>query len=196
MYLTILCIISAVVIVAVLPARAEPVPLATLRVDTDGEHGPSSQAAEVEAMIMSIVKNAPWNLAHRKPAYRKRIAAAAATETARHEIPIGLVPAIMFRESSFDYRKVDKVGAAGLMQVSPYMVRFLGCEMKTPAGQIDCGCRALVYYRGECNGDWRGAMSAYGSRYATCDPKPGGKLRWMVDDRFALAAKLRKIVDK
>ena len=207
-FLTVLVILAAAVILFTLPTEAhetasqtpEPSPTpVTLPADMDGEHGPISEASEVEAMILHIVDNlykCRWNPANRNEKYRKRIAAAAAVETDRHGIPDGLVPAIMYRESSFDHRKVDGVGATGLMQVSPCMMDHLDCDMSTPEGQVDCGCRALVYYYELCGTDWRAALAAYGSHDANCDPERGGHLRWMVDDRFALAKKLREVTDQ
>jgi len=195
MYLVALCLISAAVVVAVSPARAEPVPLATLHTGIDGEQGASSQASRVEAMIVTLVAHVP-----RHPLNRGDWAAKMAREiviaAVAHDIPVELVTAIAFRESSLRWDVKGPALEAGLMQVHPCTSRRFKCDMSTVAGQLDCGCKVLAWHHGRCGSDWEAALAAYGSKRAQCNPKAGSKLRRMVNDRFRLAKKLRSVVDK
>jgi len=192
MYLVILCIISAVVVVAVSPARADPIPPATLPTDIDGEQGRTSQASRVEAMITSLVESCPRHPMNRSD-WGAKMAEQIVTAASKYSIPVDLVTAISFRESSLRWDVIGPGGEIGIMQVHPGTVRRFACDMSTVAGQVDCGCKVLAWHHDRCGSDWEAALAAYGSRTAECNPKAGSKLRRMVKDRFRLAARLREV---
>jgi len=164
-------------------------------VGTDAERGASSQASEVEAMIACLVDGSGRHPA-KDSNYRERLARAVTANAQRHGIPVELVVAIIFRESSCRKDLIGPGGERGLMQNHPYTIRMFKCDMSTAAGQVACGCEVLAWHHDRCNSDWRAALAAYGSRKATCNPKRGTRLRRMVNDRFRLAAKLRQVVSR
>ena len=193
LYLTLLALMSAVVIATVSPLRAEPVAPSTLRADPDVEHGASSQASRVEAMIAHLVESVPRHPMNRAD-WGAKMSEQIVIGATKFDIPVELVTAISFRESSLRWDVIGPGGEIGIMQVHPFTIRKFGCDMSTVAGQVDCGCKVLAWHHDRCGSDWEAALAAYGSKRAQCNPKPGSKLRRMVNDRFCLAAKLREVV--
>jgi len=186
LYLTILALVSAVAVLMAAPVNATP-PV----VDETAQNR-SSQASEVEAMILHLVKIAPRHPMNRAD-WGAKMAEQIVIGADRHGAPTDLVTVISYRESSFRWKVIGPGGEEGIMQVHPGTIRKFKCDMSTVAGQIDCGCKVLAWHYSRCGTDWRAALAAYGSKTAECNPKPGSKLRAMVDDRFDLARKLREI---
>jgi len=196
LYLVMLALISAVVCVAVSPARAEPIAPVTLRDDVDSDCEPSLTAVvRVDAMIAHLVSGAKRHPMNR-PDWRRKMAKRIVIGATKIDAPVSVVTAIAFRESSFRWDVTGPASEKGLMQVHPDTVRRFKCDMSTVAGQIDCGCKVLAWHHDRCGSDWRAALAAYGSRTAKCNPRPGTKLRNMVDDRFRLAKELREISEQ
>jgi len=188
--LTILALVVAIVLLFALPAEAD------LPAETEGGQVATSQAVnDVDAMILHLVEKYPRHPLNKRDWRRKMSEQVVIAANARN-IPTHLVVAIMFRESSLRWDVIGPGGERGVMQCHPFTIRKFKCDMSTIAGQIECGCEVLVYHDDRCDMDLRAALAAYGSKTAECNPKPGSKLRAMVDDRFRLAKKLRSVVDK
>jgi len=172
-YLTILILLSTAVLVAV-PSSAGPV---TERVDVYLQH---------------LVRLAPKHPA-RRAEYRHRLAKAIAVECTDHGVPVDLVVAVAYRESSLRDDVTGPGGELGIMQVHPGTAARHRCDLSTVEGQVECGVRLLALYHRECgtgDGTWGGAVARYGSRSGTCTPAAGSGLARMVADRTALAAEL------
>jgi len=188
--LTIMVLVVAIVILLALPAEAD------LPAGIDGEQEATSQAVEdVDAMILHLVKKYPRHPLNKRD-WRKKMAEQVVIAANARNIPTDLVTAIIFRESSLRWDVIGPGGERGLMQCHPFTIRKFKCDMSTVAGQIECGCEVLAYHDDRCDMDLRAALAAYGSKTAECNPKPGSKLRAMVDDRFELADELQGVVEK
>jgi soluble lytic murein transglycosylase-like protein len=113
-----------------------------------------------------------------------------ATEARAKEIPVAIVAAISFRESSFLPASIGyKAKEIGLMQVHPSTARTWGCKaMHTPEGQVKCGCKILRDEWDKC-GSLFCALSAYASK-GNYKPVRGGKLWDVVQSRFRLADRM------
>jgi hypothetical protein len=115
-----------------------------------------SPTQEVENYITDWAKLAP-NVSRRAVAYVPLI-----IETAeKYELDPVLIAVIISLESSFDFNKIGKRGELGLMQVWGVCAR--GCDLQTPAGQIDCGCRCLRKSMDICGGDVAAGLNMYAS---------------------------------
>ncbi len=62
----------------------------------------------------------------------------------RHDLPRGLLDALVIAESMYDSRATSRVGAGGLAQLMPATARELGvADRYDPASNIDAGARYL-----------------------------------------------------
>jgi hypothetical protein len=181
-YLTALTLLCAAVFAVAGPSQAET------PAETDGGQEPSS--ARLDAMIRHLVELAPRHPANRE-GYRETLVDAISEAAPRHDLPVELVTAICFRESSMRRDVTGPAGELGVMQVHPSTAVRFRCRLETVADQVDCGCKILAHHRDRCDGDLRGALAAYGSRSGSCSPPAGGSVSRMVSDRFALADELR-----
>jgi soluble lytic murein transglycosylase-like protein len=76
-----------------------------------------------------------------------------------HQVPPALIAAVVNVESEFHSSKRSSSGAIGLTQVMP---RVWGkqCNLKTDAGNIDCGAKILAHYY-DLSGSWDKALAYY-----------------------------------
>lgn len=76
-----------------------------------------------------------------------------------HQVPSSLIAAVVNVESEFRSSRRSPAGAVGLTQVMP---RVWGrqCNLKTDAGNIDCGAKILAHYY-ELSGSWDKALAYY-----------------------------------
>jgi len=76
-----------------------------------------------------------------------------------HQVPSSLIAAVVNAESEFRSGRRSPAGAVGLAQVLP---RVWGkqCNLKTDAGNIDCGAKILAHYY-ELSGSWGKALAYY-----------------------------------
>lgn len=76
-----------------------------------------------------------------------------------HQVPSSLIAAVVNAESEFRSSRRSPAGAIGLTQVMP---RVWGkqCNLKTDAGNIDCGAKILAHYYG-LSGSWGKALAYY-----------------------------------
>lgn len=188
MFLALLSLFAAGVVIALPSKASEPVhedPAAHL----------TTNARAVNAMIKHLVKGAPRHPAARKT-YRHEWSREIAKAATKHEIPVELVTAIVYRESSIRTSAIGKsAGELGAMQVHPMTAIRHKCKMIELSDQLDCGCKILAHWKVKCGGEWDSAVSAYGSKGGVCNPEPGGSLARMVKDRLALADELRTVAD-
>lgn len=114
-------------------------------------------------------------------------------EARKRSLPVALVVAISYRESSFRRSAIGFKGKEiGYMQVHPLTAKSFGCRsMDTAGGQIECGCIVLKAGLDKCV-TLHGAVSYYASRRGVCKPKKNGKLDWVVNDRLRIAKRLEK----
>jgi hypothetical protein len=170
------------------PADTPPEP----RGVSGASSSPSSDV--IDRMIAHIVRNTPGN-----PMYRARRRAILsdwiAVASAPYGVPDSLVVSVIFKESSFRRGQIGRgIGREiGYMQVHPETGRQWRCDLRTPKGQIRCGCRILRAKYDLCH-SWRGALRAYGSRSGKCNAgEPGSKLVRSVDARLRLAEELEEL---
>jgi len=116
---------------------------------------------------------------------RKSMAADIVAAGVKHDVPILLITAIIYKESSFKTDAKGSLGEVGLMQV--HGVARRGCDTNSQYGQIDCGASWLAVGKAKC-GTVRGAITAY----ATGRCKPGSvRVVRIVNARVRLWKKLR-----
>ena len=84
------------------------------------------------------------------------------TESARNELPLGLVLAVIDAESSGRPWAVSKAGARGMMQVmGKYWYRGPAEDLHDPALNIRIGCRVLAHYLARARGELPRALKYY-----------------------------------
>lgn len=76
-----------------------------------------------------------------------------------HKVPSSLIAALVQIESEFKSNKRSQFGAVGLTQVMP-KVWGKQCNLRTDAGNIDCGAKILAHYY-DLSGDWQKALAYY-----------------------------------
>lgn len=76
-----------------------------------------------------------------------------------HQVPPALIAAVVNAESEFHSAKRSSSGAIGLTQVMP-KVWGKQCNLKTDAGNIDCGAKILAHYY-DLSGSWDKALAYY-----------------------------------
>lgn len=80
----------------------------------------------------------------------------------KHNVPEGLIKAIMHTESSFNIHAKSSVGAEGLMQLMPATAKHLNVlNTYNPEENIHAGAKYLAALLKQFNGDTRLALAAY-----------------------------------
>lgn len=85
-------------------------------------------------------------------------------EAQRHNLPPGLVMAVIEVESHFNRWAVSSAGAVGLMQVMPFWPKQLGMtndQLVRIPENIKMGCTILKYYLDREKGDYTKALARY-----------------------------------
>lgn len=121
-------------------------------------------AEELETYIRNFTRLAP-NKTARALSYIPLILASAE----RYKIDHMLIAVIISGESSWSPDVVGGHGEIGLMQVMGRCAAD-GCELKTPQGQIDCGCQCLRNWIDRCGGDYDMARGLNGYGSGKCYP--------------------------
>jgi len=82
--------------------------------------------------------------------------------SARHDIPVALILAVIEVESHFNPRARSRVGAMGLMQLMPSVAKGLGVtDAYDEAQNIEAGTRLLATLRARYQGDLNKILAAY-----------------------------------
>ena len=134
---------------------------------------------------------------------RNELASAIVQAAKRYDIPPMLMVSIAYRENSFLRQRIGKLGEKSAFQVVPGNVSAIRrgkfpwsdisepqCDLDTMDGAALCAAALLRIHVGKC-GDLKGAFSLYASG-KTCKPSVGGKLYWVVKDRFKIAEYLEE----
>jgi len=88
----------------------------------------------------------------------------------RHGLEAGLVLGVMRVESGFVANVISPAPAIGLMQVTPWSARPLGCgDLFDPAANAECGARILASFLRYYKGDLMLALSGYNAGHAMPD---------------------------
>jgi hypothetical protein len=158
----------------------------------DVESDLSQTVDKVEKAILWKTKTHKRHKCRRDPEYRRALAEYIAEASAFYDLPWNLMTAIIFKESSFLPTVQGKLGEKGLTQVHGRAA--MGCDLKTPRGQVLCGARWLRhctdYY---CKGNMRYGLAKYASgRVCKPDTKT---LRDVVKARYRLAEKMRQVAE-
>lgn len=85
----------------------------------------------------------------------------------RHGLDVGLVIGVMRVESGFVANAMSPAPALGLMQVTPWSARPLGCgDLFDPNANAECGARILASFLRYYKGDLMLALSGYNAGHA------------------------------
>ncbi len=96
------------------------------------------------------------------PAQAASVESLIQTYAARHNLPTGLVKAVIQTESGGNPRAVSRAGAMGLMQLMPANVREAGIsDPFDPEQNIAAGTRQLADLMGQYHGDLDLALAGY-----------------------------------
>ena len=85
------------------------------------------------------------------------------TESARNELPLALVLAVIDAESLGNTHAISKVGALGLMQVMPryWYKHGSASDLHRPAVNVRIGCHVLAHYVRLARGELPRALKYY-----------------------------------
>jgi len=136
-------------------------------------------------------------IAHNKYTRLELVAAIEDASSAYRIDPYFLV-AIGFRENRFLPEEEGALGERGVFQMIPAVAKRVRtemdnrCTLDTVRGSAFCTAAWLDHWRSKCNGCLKGAFVVYASGQRVCKPY-SKKLRWMVQDRFGIAKRLRQV---
>jgi hypothetical protein len=180
LFFTLIALAVAAVVAFVGPADAEG------HVEDGGAQNAISEASDkIQRIMLHFARNTPRHPVHRE-GYRKKFSDRIAAAAVANELEIGLVTAVVSKESSFRINVIPgPAGEIGVMQVHPRTAKWFGCDMSTVSGQLDCGCRVLRFGINKC-GTVEGALTVYGSNKGACTSKRGSRLWRAVKRRMEL----------
>lgn len=96
-----------------------------------------------------------------------------ATDTARYNLPTGLLAAVAHVESGGNPDAVSKAGAQGLMQLMPGTAKSLGVNALDPTQAVDGAARMLSGLLAKYNGSLTLALAAYNAGSGAVDEYGG-----------------------
>jgi len=144
-----------------------------------------AETITVSAVIRGLLKTNRRHHLYRDDAARNALAAEFVQVAREWDIPLYLLVASAYKESTFRPNVAGKLGEQGLLQLHGPAAE--GCDFSTTLGQLQCGARYLSASAKKC-GDLRDAVARYMS--GGCNPSEGVYAK--VDARLLLQSDLEQ----